>query len=80
MPANMTRQYLPQLNAMREGDFYSERASHDAGFGGQRGGPTIIEVRGFDQKKLYTGDGVRDLIEGIQSALDDGHIIRFKQS
>lgn len=77
MPANMTRQYLPQLSAMRDGDF-----NMDAGSGAPPSSvprsPTIIEIRGFDQKKLYSGDGVRDLIEGIQTALDDGHVIRFK--
>jgi hypothetical protein len=77
MPANMTRQYLPQLSAMRDGDF-----NMDAGGGAPPSSvprsPTIIEIRGFDQKKLNSGDGVRDLIEGIQTALDDGHVIRFK--
>lgn len=80
MPAMETRQYLPQLNAMRDGDFSMDGGLAGGGYGSATipRSPTVIEIRGFDQRKLFSGENVRDLIEGIQAGLDDGHIIRFR--
>lgn len=79
MPAVMTRNYLPQLQSMRSGDFENDYSrGFGSGNGGPSGTPTVIQVRGFDPKQLYSGDQMRDLIDGINSAVRDGHVIEIK--
>lgn len=79
MPAMQTQQYLPALNAMRDGDFSIEGASNRFDAQPPRA-PQIIEVRGIDPEKFYTGDNIRYLIEGLNTALADGYVLKVKRA
>jgi hypothetical protein len=79
MPAMQTQQYLPALSAMRDGNFSIEGASNRFDAQPPRA-PQIFEVRGIDPEKFYTGDNIRYLIEGLNTALADGYVLKVKRT
>ncbi|MBI5260874.1 MAG: hypothetical protein HY852_03530 [Bradyrhizobium sp.] len=75
MPAAMTREFYPELNAMHRGE-YPFPPDHAAGAPGVSTAPKIVEVRGLGRDKTYNHDDIRMIIEGINGLVADGYVLK----
>lgn len=77
MPANMTRQYMPELTAMHRGTFGSEREDYSPTSSAPRA-PQVINVTGLGDDRQYSRSDIERIIRGLNDAVGDGWEIRTR--